>query len=66
MKSHTEYLTFNIPARMDLRNITSQVEAWVWPGCQANQQCVGLTFAGFWVRSSDVPHTPRAYPKVVQ
>lgn len=26
MKSQTEYLTFNIPARMDFRNITSQVE----------------------------------------
>jgi secondary thiamine-phosphate synthase enzyme len=26
MKSHTEYLTFNIPARMDFRNITPQVE----------------------------------------
>src|SRR4051794_10635722 len=25
MKSHTEYLTFNIPARMDFLNITSQV-----------------------------------------
>ena len=27
MKSLTEYLTFNVPARMDLLNITSQVEA---------------------------------------
>lgn len=27
MKSHTEYLTFNIPARMDFVNITPQVEA---------------------------------------
>jgi hypothetical protein len=27
MKSHTEYLTFDIPARMDLVNITPQVEA---------------------------------------
>jgi len=27
MKSHTEYLTFNIPARMAFQNITSQVEA---------------------------------------
>ena len=27
MKSHTEYLTFTIPARMDFRNITPQVEA---------------------------------------
>ena len=26
MKSHTEYLTFNVPARMDFINITSQVE----------------------------------------
>ena len=26
MKSHTEYLTFNIPARMDFLNITPQVE----------------------------------------
>jgi secondary thiamine-phosphate synthase enzyme len=26
MKSHTEYLTFTIPARMDLVNITPQVE----------------------------------------
>jgi len=26
MKSHTEYLTFNIPARMDFVNITPQVE----------------------------------------
>jgi secondary thiamine-phosphate synthase enzyme len=26
MKSHTDYLTFNIPARMDLVNITPQVE----------------------------------------
>ena len=26
MKSHTEYLTFNIPARMDFVNITAQVE----------------------------------------
>ena len=25
MKSHTEYLTFNLPARMELRNITAQV-----------------------------------------
>jgi len=25
MKSQTEYLTFNIPARMDFRNITSEV-----------------------------------------
>ncbi|MFO0947171.1 MAG: secondary thiamine-phosphate synthase enzyme YjbQ [Planctomycetota bacterium] len=27
MKSHTEYLTFNIPARMDFRNITPEVES---------------------------------------
>src|SRR5262245_45651839 len=27
MKSLTEYLTFNVPARMDLLNITPQVEA---------------------------------------
>jgi secondary thiamine-phosphate synthase enzyme len=27
MKSYTEYLTFNLPARMDFLNITSQVEA---------------------------------------
>ena len=27
MKSHTEYLTFNIPARMAFQNITPQVEA---------------------------------------
>jgi secondary thiamine-phosphate synthase enzyme len=27
MKSHTEYLTFRIPARMDFVNITEQVEA---------------------------------------
>ena len=26
MKSHTEHLTFNIPARMDFLNITPQVE----------------------------------------
>ena len=26
MKSHTEYLTFNIPARMDFLNITPEVE----------------------------------------
>jgi secondary thiamine-phosphate synthase enzyme len=26
MKAHTEYLTFNIPARMALQNITPQVE----------------------------------------
>jgi secondary thiamine-phosphate synthase enzyme len=26
MKSHTDYLTFNIPARMELVNITPQVE----------------------------------------
>lgn len=26
MKSHTEYLTFNIPARMDFLNITDRVE----------------------------------------
>jgi len=26
MKSHTEYLTFNVPARMDFVNITRQVE----------------------------------------
>ncbi|NLE39038.1 MAG: YjbQ family protein [Pirellulaceae bacterium] len=26
MKSHTEYLTFNVPARMGFVNITSQVE----------------------------------------
>jgi secondary thiamine-phosphate synthase enzyme len=26
MKSHTEYLTFNVPARMDFINITPQVE----------------------------------------
>jgi secondary thiamine-phosphate synthase enzyme len=29
MKSHTEYLTFNIPARMGFENITPQVEAGV-------------------------------------
>jgi len=27
MKSHTEYLTFNIPARMGFENITDRVEA---------------------------------------
>ena len=27
MKSHTEYLTFNVPARMDFINITPQIEA---------------------------------------
>src|SRR5258708_36466373 len=27
MKSHTEYLTFNVPARMGFENITSNVEA---------------------------------------
>src|SRR6478736_5772661 len=27
MKSHTEYLTFNIPARMGFENITSKVDA---------------------------------------
>ena len=27
MKSHTEYLTFNIPKRMDFVNVTSQIEA---------------------------------------
>ena len=27
MKSHTQHLTFNIPARMDFLNITPQVEA---------------------------------------
>jgi secondary thiamine-phosphate synthase enzyme len=26
MKAHTEYLTFNVPARMDFINITDQVE----------------------------------------
>ena len=26
MKTHTEYLTFNIPARMDFVNITEQVD----------------------------------------
>ncbi len=26
MKSHTEHLTFNIPARMDFLNITSKIE----------------------------------------
>ncbi|MCG2684191.1 MAG: hypothetical protein L6306_11330 [Planctomycetales bacterium] len=26
MKSHTEYLTFNVPRRMDFVNITVQVE----------------------------------------
>jgi len=26
MKSHTEYLTFNVPARMDFVNITGHVE----------------------------------------
>lgn len=26
MKSHTEYLTFTVPARMDFVNITRQVE----------------------------------------
>ncbi len=26
MKSHTEYLTFNIPARMDFINITPQID----------------------------------------
>ena len=26
MKSHTEYLTFNVPARMDFVNITADVE----------------------------------------
>ena len=27
MKSHTEHLTFNVPARMDFVNITREVEA---------------------------------------
>ena len=27
MKSHTEYLTFNVPARMAFQNVTPQVEA---------------------------------------
>jgi thiamine phosphate synthase YjbQ (UPF0047 family) len=27
MKSHTEYLTLNIPSRMAFQNITPQVEA---------------------------------------
>ena len=27
MKSHTEHLTFNLPARMEFLNITPQVEA---------------------------------------
>jgi secondary thiamine-phosphate synthase enzyme len=27
MKSHTEYLTFTVPARMDFVNVTAQVEA---------------------------------------
>ena len=27
MKSHTEYLTFNVPAQMDFLNITREVEA---------------------------------------
>ena len=27
MKSHTEYLTFNLPARMAFENITSKIEA---------------------------------------
>ncbi|MBI3407010.1 MAG: YjbQ family protein [Planctomycetes bacterium] len=27
MKSHTEYLTFNIPSKMAFRNITPEVEA---------------------------------------
>ena len=27
MKSHTEYLTFTVPARMDFINVTAQVEA---------------------------------------
>lgn len=27
MKSHTEYLTFNVPARMGFENITSKIEA---------------------------------------
>jgi thiamine phosphate synthase YjbQ (UPF0047 family) len=26
MKSHTEYLTFNVPRRMDFLNITPQIE----------------------------------------
>jgi thiamine phosphate synthase YjbQ (UPF0047 family) len=26
MKSHTEYLTFNVPRRMDFVNVTTQVE----------------------------------------
>ena len=26
MKSHTEYLTFNLPARMAFQNITPQIE----------------------------------------
>jgi thiamine phosphate synthase YjbQ (UPF0047 family) len=26
MKSHTEYLTFNVPARMGFINITSRIE----------------------------------------
>jgi thiamine phosphate synthase YjbQ (UPF0047 family) len=29
MKSHTEYLTFNVPARVDFVNITREVEATV-------------------------------------
>ncbi len=27
MKSHTEYLTFNLPARMAFENITPRIEA---------------------------------------
>jgi thiamine phosphate synthase YjbQ (UPF0047 family) len=26
MKSHTEHLTFNLPARMEFQNITPQIE----------------------------------------
>jgi hypothetical protein len=31
MKSHTEYLTFNIPTKMAFANITSQVQDAVRP-----------------------------------
>jgi thiamine phosphate synthase YjbQ (UPF0047 family) len=27
MKSHTQYLTFNVPARMDFVNVTPEVQA---------------------------------------
>ncbi len=39
MKSLTEYLTFNIPARMDFVNITPQVEAAVRQKRQCARDC---------------------------